>query len=138
MKVFFDTNVYVAQALLGRAAERMINATMANRWRIYSSDYVLDEVERVMARQLGFSRRLATLTKARVRRRSSLISAQPSRHAVPRDAKDSPILRAALACAADYLVTNDRHLLELHPYEGIQILSVDRYLRLIEEQGLLD
>src|SRR5204862_85193 len=91
MKVFFDTNVYVAEALLGRAAERMINATMANRWRIYSSDYVLDEVERVMARQLGFSRRLATLTKARMRRRSSLVSAQPSRHAVPRDAKDSPI-----------------------------------------------
>lgn len=27
MKVFFDTNVYVAEALLGQAAEQMLEAT---------------------------------------------------------------------------------------------------------------
>ncbi len=43
MKVFFDTNVYIAEALLGRAAERMIAATISARWRIYSSQHILDE-----------------------------------------------------------------------------------------------
>jgi hypothetical protein len=37
MKVFFDTNVYIAEALLGRAAERIIKATSAARWRIYGT-----------------------------------------------------------------------------------------------------
>jgi hypothetical protein len=27
VKIFFDTNVYVAEALLGEAAEQMLNAT---------------------------------------------------------------------------------------------------------------
>ena len=66
-----------------------------------------------------------------------MVTAPPSRHAVRTDPQDSPILRAALRCGADYLVTNDRHLLELDPYEGIEIVSMDRYLGILEEQGLL-
>ena len=46
MKVFFDTNVYVAEALLGDAATAMIAATVRAGWRIFCSDYVLDELVR--------------------------------------------------------------------------------------------
>lgn len=37
MKVCFDTNVYVAEALLGRGAARLIHATLRAGWRIYVS-----------------------------------------------------------------------------------------------------
>ncbi len=47
MKVFFDTNVYVAEALLGQMAEQLIEATERASWRTYASLYMLDEVERV-------------------------------------------------------------------------------------------
>jgi putative PIN family toxin of toxin-antitoxin system len=136
MKVFFDTNVYIAEALLSRAAERMIIATSAARWRIYCSTYILGEVQTVLLR-LGFAKRLAKLTQDRIKRRSSLVPPPPSRHAVPGDPNDSPILRAALACGADYLATNDRHLLALNPCEGLKIVSMDRYMFIIREQGLL-
>jgi putative PIN family toxin of toxin-antitoxin system len=136
MKVVFDTNVYIAEALLGRAAERMINATSAARWRIYCSTHILGEVKTVLLR-LGFASRFATLTQDRIRRRSLLVEPPPSRHAVHGDPNDSPILRAALDCGADYLVTNDRHLLELNPSEGVEIVSMDRYLQIITERGLL-
>ena len=39
MKIFFDTNVYIAEVLLGRAAQRMIAATSAARWRIYCTPH---------------------------------------------------------------------------------------------------
>jgi putative PIN family toxin of toxin-antitoxin system len=136
MKVFFDTNVYVAEALLGRAAERMINATIAARWRIFTSQHLIDEVERVMAR-MGFSRRLAELSAARIKRRSKMIVPPLSRHTVQSDPQDSPILRAAIAGGVDILVTNDRHLLVLDPYEGIRIVPMDQYLRTLEDQGML-
>ena len=35
MKVFFDTNVYVAEALLGEGSTRLIEATLSAGWRIY-------------------------------------------------------------------------------------------------------
>ena len=45
MKVFFDTNVYVSEALLGEGAETMLSATEKASWRIFVSDYVLDEID---------------------------------------------------------------------------------------------
>jgi len=137
MKVFFDTNVYVAEALLGEAAERMIEATTRASWRIHSSPYVLDELERVLTEQLGLSRRLAILSRKRIMRRSALVEPAESRHVVPGDPRDSPILQAALEARVDYLVSNDRHLLELSPYEGLRIITMVEYYNLVAHDGLL-
>lgn len=138
MKVFFDTNVYVAEALLGDAAERMLEATRKASWRIFASSHVLGEIERVMVEQLGFSRRFALLTRRRIRRRAILVEpTHSSRHWVPDDPNDSPILQAALTAGADYLVTNDTDLLALFGYEGLRILSMSGYYRLLQERQLL-
>lgn len=137
MKVFFDTNVYVAEALLGDAAERMVKATVKGSWRIYSSIFVLDELERVLAEELGFSRRLAILSRKRILRRSILTDPTATRHVVPDDPQDGPILQAALEAGVDYLVTNDKHILQLSPYEGLQIITMTDYFSLLAHKGLI-
>jgi putative PIN family toxin of toxin-antitoxin system len=137
MKVLLDTCVYAAEALLGEGAEQMIEATERASWRIYVSTYLLDELERVLAEKLGFSVRLARLTRQRARRRARLIEPPSSRHSVPGDAADNPILQAALAAGADYLVTNDARLLALDPYEGLRIISMTAYYRLLQDEGRL-
>src|SRR5262245_44091968 len=104
MKIFFDTNVYIAEALLGETAELLIQRTIDAGWRISVSTYLLDEFERVAIKQLGFRRRFAILSRRRMVRRARLIEPPASRHAVPDDPKDSPILQAALAAGSDYLV----------------------------------
>jgi putative PIN family toxin of toxin-antitoxin system len=136
MKIFFDTNVYVAEALLGEAAEGMIQATLAARWRICASSYLLDEFARVLTRELGFSRRLGVLGQRRIVRRSTLVEGGSSVQ-VPQDPKDSPILQAALGCGADYLVTNDRHLLSLDPIQGLRIISMSAYRELLRQEGVI-
>jgi putative PIN family toxin of toxin-antitoxin system len=137
MKVFFDTNVYVAEALLGGAAGRMLEATSRASWRIFSSPHVLDEIERVMVERLGFSRRFAFLTRRRAKRRSTLVEPAFSRHRVPSDPDDSPILQAALLAGVDFLVTNDADLLSLSPYEGLRIVSMSDYYRLLQDRHFL-
>jgi putative PIN family toxin of toxin-antitoxin system len=137
MKVFFDTNVYVAEALLGETAEELIVASAKASWRICASAHVLDELERVMMEELGFSRRLANLTRRRIIRRSSMVEPGASRHGVPQDANDTPVLIAALDAGADYLVTNDLHLLALDPYEGLRIISLAEYHDVLVAEGLI-
>ncbi len=80
MKVFFDTNVYVAEALLGEAAAEMLAATEQASWRIYASSHLLDELERVITEGLGFSRRLAWLSRGRIARRATMVEPGASRH----------------------------------------------------------
>jgi putative PIN family toxin of toxin-antitoxin system len=137
MKVFFDTNVYVAEALLGDAAVRMLDATVQAKWRIHLCRQVLNEIEQVLVDELRFTRRLAKLTQARAVRRAILTEPGASPHNVPDDPKDNPILQAAMSAGVDYLVTNDQHLLSLHPYEGLQILSMTKFHELLVSQGLL-
>jgi putative PIN family toxin of toxin-antitoxin system len=138
MKVFFDTNVYIAEALLGGGAEQMLNATVRIRWRVLCSQHVLDEIERVIVNHLRFSRRFGILTRQRARRRANMVVPPASRHEVPHDPADSPILRAALAAGADLLVTNDAHLLGLNPYQGLRIISMTDYFQLLVNEGYID
>ncbi len=137
MKVFFDSNVYIAEALLGQGAEALIAATISASWRVFVGEYVLDEVVSVLTDQFGFSRRFAVLTRQRIVRRTALVELPASRHLVPDDSKDSPILKLALEAGSNYLVTNDRHLRSLDPYEGLRIISMTDYIELLHEFGLL-
>jgi predicted nucleic acid-binding protein len=88
-----------------------------------------------MTEKLGFSRRLARLTRERARRRAAVVVPASSRHSVTQDPADSPILRAALVARADILVTNDAHLLELNPYEGLRICTMTDYFSLLVDEG---
>ena len=137
MKVFFDTNVYVAEALLGKAAEELIDVTERASWRIFASNYLLDEITRVLVEQLECTSRFARMTRARVARRTTPVEPGASRHVVPGDPKDTPILRAALAAGADFLVTNDKLLLSLDPYEGLRVLSMTEYRAFLVAEGLI-
>jgi putative PIN family toxin of toxin-antitoxin system len=137
MKVLFDTNVYVAEALLGEFTGAVLDATFRYGGRVYTCDRILDEIERVLADDLEFSGRLAKLARQRCARRAIRISARPSRHQVPDDPDDSPILQAAIDAGVDYLVTSDQHLLVLNPYHGVRILSITDYHRMLVEAGLI-
>lgn len=41
-----------------------------------------------------------------------------------RDPKDNKFLELAVSAKADFIVSSDTHLLELHPFRGIQILQL--------------
>lgn len=77
------------------------------------------------------------MAQARILRRAVLVEPGASHHRVPQDPNDSPILVAALAAGVDYLVSNDTHLLALDPCEGMRIISMDAYYRLLVDEGLL-
>jgi uncharacterized protein len=136
MKIFFDTNVYVAEALLGQMAEQLVEATQKAGWRIFCTSYVLEELERVLTEKLGFSRKLSLLSRRRILHRARpVVEVGASRHEVIQDIKDSPILQSALVARADYLVTNDKQLLVLDPYEGLRIISMTAYYELLKNEG---
>lgn len=55
--------------------------------------------------------------------------------AVSRDPKDDPFLATARVGNADYLVSEDRDLLDLDDHEGIPIVTATEFLDLLERQA---
>jgi putative PIN family toxin of toxin-antitoxin system len=50
-----------------------------------------------------------------------------------RDPKDDKFLATAVMGEADYVVTEDRDLLDLEEHQGIKIVDVDTFLKILNE-----
>ena len=48
-----------------------------------------------------------------------------------RDPKDNKFLELAIAAQADFLVSSDVHLLEMHPFRGVQIVQLAQLKQLV-------
>jgi putative PIN family toxin of toxin-antitoxin system len=49
---------------------------------------------------------------------------------VCRDPKDDKILNLALSGQAEYIISGDQDLLVLNPFQGIQIITIDTFLKI--------
>jgi predicted nucleic acid-binding protein len=95
----------------------------------------LTEVERVIRTKFNRSQSFANATVQTPRDVSEVAEEPLSRHHVPGDPDDTPILRAATAASVDYLVTGDAKLLALSPMEGVRIISLAEYLHVLQSHG---
>jgi putative PIN family toxin of toxin-antitoxin system len=110
--VVVDTNVFVRGLLRSAVIVPLINAWKANRFRLLTSEELLQELVEVLARP----RLRKYFQEDQVKELLLLISEQgkvvePSQHTnFCRDPKDNIFLDVAIAGQADYLVTEDDDL----------------------------
>jgi len=112
LNVVVDTNVFVRGLLRSAVVVPLINAWKANRFRLLTSEELLQELVEVLARP----KLRKYFQEEQVRELLLLISEQgkvvePSQHVnFCRDPKDNIFLDVAIAGRADYLVTEDEDL----------------------------
>ncbi|MBU0606914.1 MAG: putative toxin-antitoxin system toxin component, PIN family [Armatimonadetes bacterium] len=70
--------------------------------------------------------------------RRSVYVEQPPPVTVCRDPHDDKFIACALAADAQYLVTEDKDLLELDGYEGLRIVPPAEFARLLDEEDTHD
>lgn len=136
--VIFDTNVLLP-LLVGSTprAQALRHAWHARRFELFITPQVLAEVERVLTyprvrRNYALTRSevdaIVDVLKGRARLLPGLYEGVT---AVQADPSDNVFLAAALEAGADYLVTQDPHLLNLKYYHGTHIVSLAQFARLL-------
>lgn len=132
-RVVLDTNVLISAALsrLGKPFA-CFDWVLDNATLIVSRE-LLEELETRLARPkfskyLDDSRRRAFVADLGL---SSVQVELSGAVTVCRDPDDNKLLEMAVVGRADCLVTGDRDLLVLDPFEGIPILTPDRFLTVI-------
>lgn len=96
---------------------------------MYLSVAITDEIQYVLAQKFGYSPSMLRRSLQRIERMATLIVPHVQ-VAASRDPDDDRILECAVAAKADYLVTGDKALLNLHPFRRIQILRPRAFLDL--------
>jgi uncharacterized protein len=73
--------------------------------------------------KFGWSEEALTIAKERIADFAEIVTPAQNIDAVKEDPTDNRILECAVTGASDYLVSGDRHLLNIGQYQGFKIVS---------------
>jgi putative PIN family toxin of toxin-antitoxin system len=133
VKVVFDTNVYISDALFDASAEVAVKAAQSGVFSLYISEFILNEIRVVLVSHFKTTRRFASLTAKRARTIAKLVELHRRHYGNLLNENDHPILETAINSGADFLVTGDKRILALSPFHGITILRIGSFCRVLKE-----
>lgn len=122
VKVVPDSNVWISAFNFGGVPRRVIEMGANSEIQLTISDDILSEIRRVQEEKFKWSPKrlqywqddILTFTeKVETGQRVDVISDDPT---------DNRILECAVAAAADYIITGDKHLLRLLAFVNTQII----------------
>lgn len=122
MRVLLDTNVLASAAATRGLCADVLREVLA-RHQLVLSRQVVGELRRVLCGKLGVPTVLAREFVTLIRRDAIHCDPKELPAIKLEDDDDLAILGAAIAAAADVLVTGDRELQELRQVSGVRIVS---------------
>lgn len=134
MKVVYDTNIFISALIFpGEKPVKAFNLILEGAIFVCSSPAILHELWRILKEKFGWDEvRLMDLlhllgdtliiTKPRIRLKVAVHDA------------DNRVLECALDSGAEYIVTGDRHLLDLGSYQNVKIVKLSDFLDLVEKK----
>jgi len=139
MRIVLDTNVFVSGIFFSGPPYRILKAWRDGKVQLLVSPSILDEYRRIgaeLALQFGDVDLRPFLDLLTIQ--AEIVLAPGLLTVIRDDPSDDKFLEAAVAGKASYIVSGDKHLLNLFEFQGIQILKpkdfVQRYLR-VESKG---
>jgi putative PIN family toxin of toxin-antitoxin system len=136
MRIVADTNTVLSGLLWQGPPRRLIDLARERSITLCTSLILLAELAEVIARDKFVLRVLAAKLSAAelvddYRRLAQIIEPQVLSAAISRDPDDDHVLACAAAAQVDLIVTRDKDLLVLNPYQRIPIVASAEALRLI-------
>lgn len=137
-RVVLDTNVFISASFvkISPIPNLIYSALKNQRFILVTSPFIIEEIDDVLNRDYIVKH---TGMTAKQRKRfiqevidfSLLVSGNPSLQVIKADPDDDKFLHAAIEGNADFIVSGDKHLLDLKAYAGIKILTPKGFLQLL-------
>ena len=127
MRVLLDTNVIISAVIWGGIPRKILDMARNNIITLYTSIALLDELLDVLSRD-KFSSILNSkdITPDYIMQRYAMLANIVKPEMVPRivrDVDDDEVIACATAAKVEIVVSGDKDLLVLHPYQNISMLN---------------
>ena len=126
LRVVIDTNIIIS-SFWGGNPEKIITLLKKSAFTYLLSNEILIEITRVLIRTFGNCfevNEMIDLLAEKAERISSTISI----NAIPDDPSDNKFIECAVAGKADFIISGDKHLLNLKSFQNIPILTPKQFL----------
>jgi putative PIN family toxin of toxin-antitoxin system len=126
-KVVLDTNIYISAIRYGGKPKVVLDSVLGGQHRLLISPILKAELERVLRDKFSYSAHEIAATGGFLWQHALWVNPTTHVNLCP-DEPDNRVLECAIDGNADYLVTGDRHLLDLPPIAGLIILPPGAFL----------
>ena len=117
MKVFLDTNILFSAILFpGSTPDKALTKAFSAPYDAYTSDYVLEELKRNFILKFPHKERALDAFLASLAVNIHIVDVNSTEYSNEKfltDVDDKPVLRGAIQCDADILISGDKHFLSI-------------------------
>ena len=132
VRVVADINVFISALMFGGLPGTFLDLALLQSFLLVTSPALLDELDEKLRLKFGLSPNDADLVRAQLQSSAVVVKPTVILAVIKDDPDDNRVLECAAAGEANYIVSGDRHLLQLRSYEGIPILTVRQFMDAVE------
>ena len=141
MRVILDVNVLLSAAISGGGNPgKILDLWEKNQFDLVVSPPILEELERVIhypkiQQKYRLAEEYVDNFLGLIGNQAIIVNPSKNLNVIERDPSDNRYLECAKEGNASYIVTGDKHLLELKEYAGIVILTPTWFLAILRLEG---
>ena len=122
--VVFDTNIYIsALHFQGSIPRKILELVDAGNFQLFISKQIIAELRGVLRVKFKYELSKLDLMEELILSISQVVEPRIKIKFIKEDPDDDRILECAVEGKADFIVTGDRHLLQIEEFRGIKITS---------------
>jgi putative PIN family toxin of toxin-antitoxin system len=126
--VVLDTNVYLSGIIFGGNARHILDLIIDRKITAITSTAILLEISEKLEKKFKWGKDQIVLTIKTVGKTAAVIIPKKRLNLVKKDKNDNKIIEAAIESEANYIITGDKHLLQIKKYQNIKIVSPTQFL----------
>ena len=132
IKAILDTNVVISAIIFGGKPRRVLNLAIEGKISLFFSEPMFEEIRKILGgRKFRFTASQLLAVERELEAISGTVYPDKSIKIVKDDPDDDVFIECALAADADYIVSGDKHLLDLKRYGNIKIVNAAEFIELV-------
>ena len=139
MKRVLDTNVLISAIFLYGSSNEILKRAENKEFEIILSSEIIEELINVLGYEEIKQKIKDKTPEERVSLRkiisiSTIIEPLEKIHIIVDDKEDNKILECVFEGKADYIISQDNHILKLKEFEGIKIFSPEEFFEILNKK----
>jgi len=127
IRIVVDTNVLISALVFGGKLREILTLITKKELLGITSPFLISELTEILTKKFKFPPNKIHLTERKIKKSFKLVYPKESLNVI-KHPTDNHVLETAVEGNCRYLVTGDKHLLELKSYRGIIILTPNEFL----------
>jgi len=130
MKIVVDTNFLVSATQWDYSvSHKLLQKLIINNVEIFTTKEILDEFTEVLKRDFLYKEEEVKSILEKVIQFLNLVTPSIKVNIIKEDSEDNKIIECALESKAEYIISYDKHLLNIREYQGIKIVQPEEIIK---------